>query len=207
MSTKNFSQTFTDEFEPVIFVHLAFDSGASRIHSGVGKLTWGGNDWFGLGDFGSVKMKEGVDIKPTKATMTLSGVNQEYVNEVLNADSEGRTAEIFFGLIAATGLVSGTPDLLLAGLMGAPTLDMDSGVVSIEVEDFRSRLFLSNKKKFSLEDHQEQTGTSDLFYEWLPKMIDWRFTFNGKNRGGNAIVPVDTSGGDDYFDNDFESDV
>ena len=135
-------------------------------------------------------MKEGVDIKPTRATLTLSQVNQEYMNDALNTDTLGRRAEIYFGEIDDEGDIDGTPDLLLAGTMGTPTIDMDSGLISIDLEDYRSRLFLFSNKKFNLEDHQVD-HPGDMFYEFLPQMLDHRFIFNGREFSPpDPTVPV-----------------
>jgi hypothetical protein len=56
----------------VSFAKLEFPSGTVYVHNSLGTYTWGGQDWLGVGDLGSIsQVEEGLDVSPYAITLTL----------------------------------------------------------------------------------------------------------------------------------------
>ena len=51
ISNINIDASKADIVRPIYFAELFYDSGIIRVHTGVGTVTWGGNDYLGLGNF------------------------------------------------------------------------------------------------------------------------------------------------------------
>ena len=48
----------------VSFAKLEFPSGTVYLHNSLGTYTWGGQDWLGVGDLGSIsQVEEGLDVR------------------------------------------------------------------------------------------------------------------------------------------------
>ena len=59
----------------VMFAELDFSSGTLYVHDGLGTYTWGGEDWLGVGDFGSISsIEEGSEISAYSINLTLSAL-------------------------------------------------------------------------------------------------------------------------------------
>ena len=59
-------------------------SGISRIHSGLGELVIGGETYYGVGSMGAVSpQKEQLSTSPTKLNVSLSGLDDSMLAEVM----------------------------------------------------------------------------------------------------------------------------
>ena len=172
--------------QPIAFAFLDFVGDPQFVHSSVGVIPWGGEDWLGLGQFASVEpVKEGIDLRASQFRMGLSGAMEHLLGETLNEDTSGRLIELYLGSWdEANARLYADPELIIRGTMGPPEvmLGKNSGA-SIVVEDIRGALPSVNGRRSSLEDHQEEFP-GDLFFEFLPQMIDHKFVFNGRPQGG-----------------------
>lgn len=110
---------------PILFADLDFASGHVRVHSGVGTITWGGFDWFGLGAFGNVTgLEENAELSRKTVTYTLSGVPNTLIGTVLGEDYQGRSAKVYLGLFDTTTYqLAADPHLMDAGLMDVSNIE------------------------------------------------------------------------------------
>lgn len=68
-----------------------FDSGTSRVHTGVGEILLNGEVFFGLGTLGSVgAIEESNSTSASKLAVTLSGVETQMLGIVMNEECVGR---------------------------------------------------------------------------------------------------------------------
>lgn len=106
-------------FCPVVFVYLDWPGGAVRAHSSGGTITWGGHDWVGVGDFGSITLPgEFGGMVNAEAQVSIMG-DPEALDEYTDAVIRNRTAEVYFGVLtdrASTVLVS-DPVVVFSGQM------------------------------------------------------------------------------------------
>lgn len=178
-----------DVIQPILFADLDFEDWPMFAHTGLGVVSWGGMNWLGLGDFVHIEpVNESFELRPTRIKMGMALPNQDLLRYVTTYVSAGRRVILYIGNMDGNGQLIDTPNLIFYGVMGPPSLAVgEENVVSIEVTDVRDRFGSINGLRASLEDHQE-TAPGDLFYKWLPKMIDHRFIFNGIRQGGGGRI-------------------
>jgi hypothetical protein len=161
-------------------VELAFPSGTVRVHNSVGTLSFGGNDYFGVGAFGSISpMEESIDLVDNPVTVNLSSITQEIIDAIKTDNIFGRDADIYLGALNADDELEGTPTNWISGYMEHASLlvGTENGV-SISIQTRASRLKLRNGKRFTLEDHQ-QDYSGDLFFEYLSDTIEAQVQWGG----------------------------
>ena len=191
MSTKNFDVDalgFSAEvLRPILFGKFDFEYWPMFLHTAVGVYRWGERDWIGLGNFVSVDpVEEHFELNPSRLRLGMMLTDPNMLAYVVQEATAGRLCELYAGAIDADGTLISTPNLVLSGVMGPASLSVGTdNVVSVEVTDVRGRFGLINGRRASLEDHQELV-VGDLFFEWVPKMIDHTFVFNGRAGGGRG---------------------
>lgn len=115
---------------PVLFAYLDWPGGEVRAHSGVGTITWGGQDWTGVGTVGQVEVpEEAPGVAAHEAVLSLAGVPAD-LDGYADDQIRNRTVGLWIGILAgrpgghdgaqAAGSGStliGTPVELFAGTM------------------------------------------------------------------------------------------
>ena len=67
-------------FNYIVFVKLAFPSGTVYVHNGVGTYSFGGDDYLGVGSFGSIDvMEDSLDLNSKPVNLTLSSITSEII--------------------------------------------------------------------------------------------------------------------------------
>ena len=116
----------TQVSHPVIFTYIDWPDSPVHVHSAVGVLTWGEEDWNGVGIAGNIEIPaESSSVAAVEATLSLVGVPAD-LGGFADDQIRGREARIFVGALTdrpggATGKESGTlvsdPVHLFSGLM------------------------------------------------------------------------------------------
>jgi hypothetical protein len=122
---------------PLLFAELDFASGFVRCHSGLGTINWGGNDWLGVGTFGTVsQLDESAELAKKTTVYTLTGIPNSVISLSLNDYYQGRSAKLYFGVIGDNGDLVSEPILIDQGLMDvADSLQGETCNVSITSEN------------------------------------------------------------------------
>ncbi len=169
------------EFFYIVLAKLAFPSGTVYVHNGVGTKSFGGDDYLGVGAFGSISVLEdttALDSKPV--TLTLSSIVPEIIDAVKTDDVFGRDADIYIGATDENQDLLGTPDNWFSGHM--ETVEVLIGkddAIAIRLQSRASRLNLRNNKRYTIEDHQiDHSG--DLFFEFLSFLMDAEVLWGGE---------------------------
>lgn len=113
----------------ILFAELDFSGGVVRVHSALGTITWGSEDWLGVGTLGSVSsVEESAELKRRTIIYTLTGIPNAMIAIALGENYQGRSAKLYIGFLdPTTGLLVADPELLDNGRM-------DSSGVSIGEE-------------------------------------------------------------------------
>jgi len=169
------------EFGLITFVALSFPSGTVRVHSGQGTYTWGGNDWLGVGGYGSIDaMGETVDSVPNPVKISLSSITDEIIDAIRTDDVYGRDAKIYVGTINSDLELEGTPTLWVDGWMEKKDLNLGSNNgVSITIQDDAAKLRQRSNKRYTIEEHQDEFS-GDLFFEFLPFVMNAEIVWAGE---------------------------
>lgn len=83
---------------PILMVEAEFDSGTTRLWSGVGDLQWNGETWTGSGSLLNIgSVEETMDIKANGTRVSLSGIPAEFISLALQENYQGRVLRIYLG--------------------------------------------------------------------------------------------------------------
>lgn len=186
----------------VWFVKLELDAGTIYVHDGIGTITWGGNDWLGLGDFGGIQsINESEGVMPNEVKLTLSGIDSDtvvdtdFTNTMLTTNFFLRPVTIYIGAFDTDngGLVA-DPDAIWKGKID--TADISLGTENAVVLTCESDFILwerSNGAVFSDAHHQSEVQSGDLYFEFLTDVLQSRSVMWGgrpvSGGGGNTTVP------------------
>lgn len=173
-----------------IFAKLEFDAATIYIHNGIGPLTFGGNEYLGVGDFGGISViEEGQEISPYGISLILSALDSTFLNTALTLDYYMRPITIYIGAIDSAGALVADPDELWSGKMD--TMDIVTGQVNTIQLNCESDLAIFDKingKRYS--DAQQQADyPGDLFFQFLDQMVDSNVAWRGQG------ISVRTGGG------------
>jgi len=175
-------------FKYIIFAKLAFPSGTVTLHNGVGTYSFGGDDYLGVGSFGSIDaVEDTLELKSNPVNLTLSPITPEIIDAVKTDDVFGRDADIFLGALNEHGELQGTPDNWYSGHM--ETVELSLGRVDgvkIRLQSRASRLRLRNNKRYTLEDHQADFP-GDLFFEFLAFVMEAEVRWGGERVRGSHV--------------------
>ena len=192
LSTAIVNALKADVVRPITFVKLDFASGILYLHDSIGTFTWGGNNWLGVGDFGSVSsIDEGADITPYNITLTLSGIDST-IADIGAAGTEDyylRDVDIYLGLLDEDEALIEDPNPIWAGFMDVMTLTAGSqgnDVIQLTCESEMAQINRSRNLKYTHAE-QQRVNSNDLFFEFLHEITGVKVMWKDKNSGNLGI--------------------
>ena len=154
---------------PIFLIEALFDTGALRLWSGLGTLTWNSNTWVGTGrllQFSPVQ--ETADIIATGLNYTLSGLDAAILALVDVEQYQGRIVKLYFGAMTAAGAIVADPYELHRGK--ADTMnDEETGettTVALSVESVLIDLEKPVLFRYTSED-QKLIDSTDTFCDFV----------------------------------------
>ena len=162
----------SSEFNYFIAVDLAFPSGTVYAHNSIGTITFGGNDYLGVGALGGISaLNESKDLVDSPISLTLSSISSEIIDAIKTDDIYARAANIYIGVLDQDAQLIGTPTNWIAGYMDSTSVTIgENNSVSITIQTKAAKLRRKNNGRWTVEDHQ-RTYPGDLFFEFLPFVI------------------------------------
>jgi hypothetical protein len=162
------------------FVYMDMPSGALRLHTRGGTITWGSADWLGVGKFGTISdIDEDAQLRPSGVNITLSGVDAALVSSALTEDYHGRAISVYQGFLnVSTMALVADPEEIFTGLMDFMTIDLGQGTGSISLQ-CEGELARWQRHGGHLYTHESQTAlwSGDRFFDQVPflkdRKIDW----------------------------------
>ena len=199
LSTTVVNALKADVVRPITFAKLDFSSSTLYLHDSIGTFTWGGNDWLGVGDFGSVSsIEEGADIAPYSITLTLSGIDSTIAG-IGTAGTEDyflRDVDIYLGLLDEDEALLEDPNKIWSGFMDVMALTAGSqgdDVIQLTCESEMAKINRSRNLKYTHAE-QQRANSSDLFFEYLHEIAGAKILWKDSN-SGNLGVGSGSSGG------------
>lgn len=179
ISTTNQTASKATIIRPVIFVKLDFSGGLVLVNSSPYSITFDGDTYLGVGDFGKISpVKEIGSIEATGITVGLSGVNPALISIALNESYQGRVATLFIGLLNEEHILVDTPMVLYKGRMDTmPIILGKESEISVTIRSRLSDLFRPIVRRFNNQDQQERyTGDKGLEFveELSTKELRWK---------------------------------
>lgn len=172
---------------PALFVEAHFTSGPIYVWSGLGRITWGGHEWVGIGSLGSVStIEESGTVEAKGITLTLSGIDAALLEDILVEFQVGLPVIVTLGLFNEAGVLIADPVCAFAGQMDQPTLEVNGTAATIAI-NCENRLFEMNvavDRRYTNED-QQRDYPGDRGFEFVSSIqeaqIYWGRTPSSSN--------------------------
>lgn len=160
---------------PMFLVQAQFASGSIYVWSGLGTISWNGQEWLGLGTLGAIgTLPETAALQAQGITLTLSSIPSDLLGDVLNEIEHGLPATVWFGALDDDNNVIANPYAAFAGRIDAAKLN-DDGQTATALISVESRLIdmsRVNERRYTLED-QQIDYPGDLGFEYVPLVQTW----------------------------------
>ncbi len=179
IGSTNEAEVVLPSLREVVLAKLEFDT-PLYVHSSVGTITFDGNDYLGVGDFGSITdARESEVLGPNPLTLQLSGINSEVIDEALNAGAYGDKVTIYIGYRQDDGTLIDDPWLAWAGAFEYATIKQGAtSAASITLKHDLAVLSEANNRRFTDED-QQQEYSGDTGFEFVADMVSLRLNWAG----------------------------
>ncbi|MBI1207256.1 MAG: hypothetical protein GC191_08200 [Azospirillum sp.] len=168
------AETFKDVVRPALLAELQFASGTTRAWTGVGTLTWNGEDWLGVGTFGRVStVTETLDLKAVGARFELSGIPGDLVASMVGEPLQGKKALLYLAFFDEDWQLIPDPVLLFRGFMDSCELQ-DGGqtaTIALNAENRLADLARARVRRYTDADQQAEYP-GDLGFAYVASMQD-----------------------------------
>jgi len=180
----------------VTFAKLEFPNGTVYLHNSIGTFTWGGNDWLGVGDLGTIsEIEEGIDVSPYKLTLALSGLDAAISGAALTQDYYNQPVTVYLGVLDANDVLLADPTIVWQGVMDQMDLSVgaESGdVIQLTCESELARFDKASNRKYT-DSQQQNDFASDVAFEFMAQIegakIRWGDA-NSQNITGISNTPA-----------------
>ena len=175
------NQFIAANLKPFLAVSLDFDGDPVNAWVGNGTITFGGADYFGIGNLLSVSaIQETQEIKATNCTVSLSGIPSDLISAALNTNYQGRTGNVYLGALDSSRAVVADPYIIFGGQMDILTVieNPDSHMINVELESRLISLKRAKTRKFTSED-QQIDFPDDLGFNNLANLRDKKINWGG----------------------------
>ena len=147
--------TSTGVVRPIRLVDLDFQSGALRMWTGNGSLSWDFKTWLGAGQLLSFeKIGENSSIQAIGTAVVISGIPSANLSLILGETYRGRAATIYLGCVKSSDLsIVADPVVLFSGFMDDMPIDdgPETATINIKLENKLIALESPKNKKYTNE--------------------------------------------------------
>ncbi|MBW2561660.1 MAG: hypothetical protein JRE40_12510 [Deltaproteobacteria bacterium] len=181
ISATNLAEINASHLQPITMVKLEFDTPV-YCHSGVGTITFSGNDYLGVGQLGAVgNMDESEDLTPSPLSLTLSGIDAALIADALNSGAYGDAVTIYEGYRQDDGTLVDDPWIVWKGTyeFGNITLDKQSNI-SITIKHDLAALSEKDGGRYSDEDQQVRFS-GDIGFAYVTDTAGIQLLWGGSN--------------------------
>lgn len=192
----------SERFNYVVLVSLDFPTGTVRVHNGAGTYNFGGNDYLGVGSFGSISaLEETGELVDNPIQLTLSAITPEIIDAIKTDDIYGRDVDVYLGALDDNDQLEGTPTNWISGYMEHASLILgEDNAVVIQIQTRAAKLKRRNNLRYTNEDHQAEFP-GDRFFEFLPQLQEAEVRWGGERvrTGFQNDTPLGSSGNELRF--------
>lgn len=177
MADRGFSATIESALSAAdapfaLLVYLDWPSGAVRLWTGNGSISWNGQTWVGAGKFGNIdRVSDSIDKSDVGIDLTLNYLDDALRNEVNTTTPTGRAASVYLALMnTSTAQVTDAYEIFTGFVDRIEIVDGgSSGAISVRLAS--ELAMLQRSRYFTLSDaHQQFLFTGDKGCEFASKM-------------------------------------
>jgi hypothetical protein len=166
---------------PIFLAAITCETGVVRVWSGGGTISWNGDNYLGVGNFGGVTtIQETTDLQANGVKFSLSGVKDEYLEVALAEIKPNNPAYLWVGGLDEDFQIIADPYLLFGGVTDAPEIDEEGETctISIAAESYLITLETARIRRYTTADQQIDDPT-DLGFEFVPGLQNAVIRFGG----------------------------
>lgn len=148
-------------------VQFDFDSGITRLWTGVGTLAWNAQSWFGVGQFGGISpIEEASDVSARGITLSLSGIPSSLISLALAEPYRGRKVTLWTLVTDDTGTSVLYSYESFSGKLDTMTIEDhgDTSVIKVTAENEFLDFERAPGTRYTNEEQQRRFA-GDLFFD------------------------------------------
>jgi len=175
----------------VTMVDLDLESGHVYAHDAIGTITFNGNSYLGVGQYGGINVvEEAIDITAKPLVLTLSGVDPSLISSAMAGNNQGRAVTVYMALFdGQTQQFIDTPESVWVGRFDWPKIDVDqnTGTITVHCE---SRLRQSPRISLQTDQDQQIAYPGDTFYNRITDIANYRSNWGAAVPQSYRATPV-----------------
>lgn len=154
-------------------VDLFFDTYTSRFCTTPHNLVVYGNTYIGLGNLGTIEaIQEDTEIKSTGLSISVSGVNEAFIQLSLDQNYQGRRALLQLALLNDYYVIIDTPVTIFSGRMDYMNISLGKeSIISLILESRLADWERTKVSRYNGADHK-QDYPNDLSFDFVEQMIE-----------------------------------
>jgi hypothetical protein len=164
-----------------LFVQMQFANSTEYIWTGLGPISWNGQTWTGVGDFGKLStVTEDSNLTAQGITLSLAGVRSALLTEATTEIKQGLPCQVWIVLMSAAGVPVDSIGCF-NGLMDGADIDEgpESSTITISVESRLSDLQRAQNHRLTDSDQRQRFPSDDAF-KWTAQLMDWNGAWGAK---------------------------
>jgi len=186
IAAPNIVQIDSNETYIVIMVKLEFDTPA-YLHSGIGTISFEGNDYIGVGQLGSIDgVDESADLAPAPFRLSISGIDSSFLAEGLDSGNYGDVITVYRGYRQDDGTLVADPWIATRGkLEYTQVVRGEQNAVQLTVQHDLALLDEISGDRWT---HEDQTSkfVGDEGLEYVHEMAGVKLLWGGAERVGSG---------------------
>lgn len=183
---------------PVLLANIDWPSGAVRVWTGYGNLSWNSLTWAGTGDLGTMStIQESSDGRANGVTLTLNGIKLVTLVDALAVDVQGRSTKVYFGLMTSTGTWEVEPYCIFDGFIDFPKIEDSGDTSKICIQLEKEFIDARAQCRRSTDQDQKIDYPTDRGFEYVAglasKQVLWGRTSVGTTTSAGGSAGLDGS--------------
>lgn len=164
LATGNVTHIDSRHTHPVAMAKMLFDT-PIYLHSGLGTISYEGNDYLGVGEFGGVSSVEETEaVVPSSIVLQLSGLSSSLFAEALNASNYGDKVTLYVAYRNDDGTLVDDPWVFYRGRVESANLTRGAdNSIRITVQHDLAVLNQQTGTKFTDEEQQKRYSGDTAF--------------------------------------------
>jgi hypothetical protein len=171
---------------PVVFVFADFPDSPMRVWTGEGPLEWDGHTWLGIGEVLGIEIaNETVDLAARGISITVSGVDSAFVQQLFLTSYQGRSLNIYLGFYDETeSNLSVTPGVFWGGYLDTDDIEDNGETATIKISAEHQLVDMLRKREIRM-NHQSQItlhpGVTDTGFSRVEQIQDKKLPWGRNN--------------------------
>ncbi|QBQ72939.1 hypothetical protein QJV43_gp23 [Serratia phage Serbin] len=153
-------------------VEIAFDSGITRVHTGVGQIMIGGQVFDGVGSIGNVSsVTEENSTSPTSVQLTLTGLNNELLSITLNEKVVGKEVICYIAVFDTTYTEIASNVIYRGKITQTAVVAGDEGALTYTVSNIFQEWSKGKPWRYT-DESQKQLNQGDRIFRYVGQMSE-----------------------------------